>query len=47
MPGEKSRGQLRLVGSSQGGQLDVATIARYTDLSETEVQELADGHAKH
>ncbi|WP_328984066.1 hypothetical protein [Thiorhodovibrio winogradskyi] len=31
----------------QGGQLDVATIARYTDLSETEVQELADGRAKH
>jgi len=30
----------------RGGQLDVGTIARYTDLSETEVQELADSRAK-
>ncbi len=31
----------------EDGKLDIATIARYTDLSETEVQELADGRAKH
>ena len=31
----------------EGGNLDIATIARYTELSENEVQELADGRAKH
>ena len=31
----------------EDGKLDIATIARYAGLSESEVQELADGRAQH
>nr|WP_328988105.1 Rpn family recombination-promoting nuclease/putative transposase [Thiorhodovibrio winogradskyi] len=45
--GDQHARQQTALAMLQGGQLDVATIARYTDLSETEVQELADGRATH
>ncbi|WPL18289.1 PD-(D/E)XK nuclease family transposase [Thiorhodovibrio winogradskyi] len=45
--GDRQARQQTALAMLQGGQLDVATIARYTDLSETEVQELADSRAKH
>ena len=45
--GDKQARHQTALAMLQGGRLDVATIARYAGISESEVEELADGRVKH